>query len=36
MRLLRVKWRSLLIELPGEILLFLLFKLLQAFHNWNV
>jgi len=26
----------LLIELPGEILLFLLFKLLQAFHNWNV
>jgi hypothetical protein len=36
MRLLRVKWRSFLIELPGEILLYLLFKLLQALHNMNV
>ena len=35
MRLVRVKWGKLLFELPGEILLFLLFKAFLWLHNIN-
>jgi len=35
MRLVRVKWVKLLFKLPGEILLFLLFKAFLWLHNIN-
>ena len=36
MRPVRVKWGKLNIELPAEIVLFLLFKAFLMFHNVNV
>jgi hypothetical protein len=35
MRLIRVKWGKFLLELPGEIALFWLFKVLLLIHQLN-
>ncbi len=36
MRLIRVKWGKLLIELPGEIFIFLLLKAFLMLHSLNI
>jgi len=36
MRLVRVKWGKLYVELPAEIILYLLFKAFLMLHNVNV
>lgn len=36
MRLVRVKWGKLLIELPGELFFFLLLRTFLMLHHWSI
>lgn len=36
MRLVRVKWGKLLIELPDELIIFLLLRTFLMLHHWSI